>query len=770
MKLTLIRKLKSNFIIFLILFLSLFNLSYAENNISCVVDFENKIKKIRIKIDKNKNWTENNIKILISNTKIIPKKFKKRFSGEINIEYENNTSCKLKAKIRQNGDFRDHINYQDNKVSQSLDIKLLNGNLANVTNFKLLLDGTRGVSEDEILLSEILRALNYISPRTRFIDVEINGTKKKMLFQEKSRKELLEFNNRTESSIFEANENDLFKSLERFKNSELDIYEIGLIESSKRDSLGMFAKQLNSNWFSKGNIHSKISLKALSRLNLIYSNSVDFLKDDQGNKYYSDNISNITLGGLDKKNIIHLEKYNLILRLFNAEHALRAHNRQYYWNNSENYFEPIYYDGNPNIFEINATKIDFPISVYLQETINELNQDLNSLNLTKFKNNFFYKDNTFLDSNIEKKLSILKYNLSKIEENYKKSIQDGKEFEEVKKFEKKTLKKTMRYKSDRNKNAIFVFKKLNEEYTNDFLVCKDYENCDEVQLNSKEQADLVKGNLLKNSKEYIFIGEYPYEKINLDLKEYNNFKTKDNNINFYYDNGIQFDFDETNKKFLISQTKPESRAYFINSNIENFDIIFHGLDTNDNLKFFPIDTKGLTGCLVFYKSNFDNTNLKIQNSNCEDSLNLVRSKGKINKIEISNSYSDGLDIDFSNLYIEDIFIKNSKNDCVDVSAGTYEIANMQVSTCGDKGLSVGEKSILKLDDIFVQNSEIGIASKDGSKSYINNFKGKNIDICLSAYNKKQEFSGGQITVNKYSCTNFNKKTLIDNQSKITLKK
>ena len=350
MKLTLIRKLKSNFIIFLILFLSLFNLSYAENNISCVVDFENKIKKIRIKIDKNKNWTENNIKILISNTKIIPKKFKKRFSGEINIEYENNTSCKLKAKIRQNGDFRDHINYQDNKVSQSLDIKLLNGNLANVTNFKLLLDGTRGVSEDEILLSEILRALNYISPRTRFIDVEINGTKKKMLFQEKTRKELLEFNNRTESSIFEANENDLFKSLERFKNSELDIYEIGLIESSMRDSLGMFAKQLNSNWFSKGNIHSKISLKALSRLNLIYSNSVDFLKDDQGNKYYSDNISNITLGGLDKKNIIHLEKYNLILRLFNAEHALRAHNRQYYWNNSENYFEPICYDGNPNIF------------------------------------------------------------------------------------------------------------------------------------------------------------------------------------------------------------------------------------------------------------------------------------------------------------------------------------------------------------------------------------------------------------------------------------
>ena len=122
-----------------------------------------------------------------------------------------------------------------------------------------------------------------------------------MIFQEKIRKELLEYNKRTESGIFEANENDLFKSLEKFKNNNLDIYEIGLVESSKDASIGMFVRQTNSNWFKKGEIHSKISFNALSKLNLIYSNSINFLEDDLGNKFFNDKISNFNLGNLKKK-------------------------------------------------------------------------------------------------------------------------------------------------------------------------------------------------------------------------------------------------------------------------------------------------------------------------------------------------------------------------------------------------------------------------------------------------------------------------------------
>jgi hypothetical protein len=768
LKLKYCKKLKL-FFIFYILYLSIFlsNKSLSENNISCKIDENHKIKVINVKINKNKSWTQNNIKILISNTKIIPKKLKKRFSGEIIVNYEDNSLCKLKAKIRQNGDFKDHINYEENKVSQSLDVKLINGNIGNITNFKLLLDGTRGVSEDEIFLTEIFRTLNYISPRTRFVNVNINGSNQKMLFQEKIRKELLEYNRRTESGIFEANENDLFKSLEKFKNNNLDIYEMGLVESSKNASIGMFVRQTNSNWFKKSTIHSKISFNALSKLNLIYSNSISFLEDDQGNKFFNDKISNFNLGSLKKKNIINLEKYNLILKISNAEHALNAHNRIFYWNNSENYFEPIYYDGNPNIFKNKNAKINLPINIYYKSTINKLEKSLNNLDLQKFKKNFFDQHYDFSEKRIEKKIAILKYNLSKIKESLESLLKKKVVFEEAKKFEKETLEKTMKNKLDRNKNAIFVFKKFKEGYENDFLICKDYYSCDKIKLNNDEQANLVEGNLYKNSKEHIFISTYPYDKINQDIKKYNYFSSKDNKINFYYDNGIKFNFDKMNNTFLITQIVPESRAYFINSNLKNMNIIFTGIKFENDLKFFPIDSRGLTGCLVFYKSNFKNTNLKVHNSNCEDSLNLVGTKGEIDKIEIINSFSDGLDIDFSNLVIQNTFIENSKNDCVDVSGGTYTFKNIDVNSCGDKGLSVGEKTILKLDNMNVKNSKIGIASKDGSVSSINKIKIKNVDICFSAYNKKQEFSGGQIKINEHICSNFKKKTFIDNQSKIT---
>ena len=52
----------------------------------------------------------------------------------------------------------------------------------------------------------------------------------------------------------------------------------------------------------------------------------------------------------------------------------------------------------------------------------------------------------------------------------------------------------------------------------------------------------------------------------------------------------------------------------------------------------------------------------------EDSINIIRSQGSIKSIYLKDSTSDALDIDFSNLYIEDIKIINSGNDCVDLSS------------------------------------------------------------------------------------------------------
>ena len=360
-------------------------ITLSSENISCKQDKENHIENITVKIYKDRNWTKNNIKILISNTRTIPKDLRKRFKGEIKVQYTNGSLCVLKAKIRQNGDLKDHFIYENNNVKQSLDVELTNGNLGGITKFKLLLDGTRGDSRDEIFLTELLRELGFISPRTQFVEAYVNEIKSTMLMQEKSAKEMLEYHGKIESPIFETNENDFFKSLEGFSNNNLTNDEIGLNAILDKATMGQFARLINGKWALKSPIHLEISLRALSNLNSVYINSLNNFHQNTKNNTFNDYyFYNALLGKQNKKNIIKVDQYKLILKAANADHALKATNRKFYWNKLENYFEPIYYDGNTVIYINENIEIDLPSSPYINTALDELSDTLLKLDLKTF--------------------------------------------------------------------------------------------------------------------------------------------------------------------------------------------------------------------------------------------------------------------------------------------------------------------------------------------------------------------------------------------------
>ena len=73
--------------------------------------------------------------------------------------------------------------------------------LTGITKFKLLRPKTRGILEDEILITEILRNLNYIAPRTIKVQTRVNEATTEMIFQEKAAKEMLEFNKRKDELL-----------------------------------------------------------------------------------------------------------------------------------------------------------------------------------------------------------------------------------------------------------------------------------------------------------------------------------------------------------------------------------------------------------------------------------------------------------------------------------------------------------------------------------------------------------------------------------------
>ena len=149
--------------------------------------------------------------------------------------------------------------------------------------------------------------------------------------------------------------------------------------------------------------------------------------------------------------------------------------------------------------------------------------------------------------------------------------------------------------------------------------------------------------------------------------------------------------------------------------------------------------------------NLQNVSIKSSDSNCEDSINLINATGYIKNIKINNSYSDALDIDYSNIKIDKAHINKANNDCIDLSSGKYEFGELDLSECGDKALSVGEKSVVKLKDLQVLKSAIGLSSKDSSTISIDKALIRKTELCFEAKRRKQEFSGGIINLNHHNC-------------------
>ena len=75
-------------------------------------------------------------------------------------------------------------------------------------------------------------------------------------------------------------------------------------------------------------------------------------------------------------------------------HSLAPNNRQFYWNSIQNFFEPISYDGNFDIFKSPNLLIK-PTSNYFLESISTLDEVLNNLNIknlnTKLKSKRDYR-------------------------------------------------------------------------------------------------------------------------------------------------------------------------------------------------------------------------------------------------------------------------------------------------------------------------------------------------------------------------------------------
>ena len=739
-----------------------------------------KIKKIEVDIYNYRNWVVNGIRILTSQTRFVGERYKKRFKSIVTVTYNNNSKCFFPARVRHSGDEKDHIALFENSIIQSLDVHLDYGNIKGITKFKLLKPDTRGVLEDVLIQTQLLRNLGYLAPRTYKINSRINKTNSVMLFQEKASKELLEFNNRREGPILESDEKYFYKIVEDIPDNNKSNWSHNTPYLRTSSSKAMLTKSTNPNLVYRGEKHKEISLNAVSDLNLIYLYWSNRFQDEKNNYFYFDyDLDNTLLALFNKENTLKLDIYNLLMLSTNSHHALSVNNRKFYWNSIENYFEPINYDANPAIDRKTPTTTTlnymFPVSIFINDAFTLLDEKLNKTDLDHLYNQLLISGSNLTKKELEQKVEKIIINLKEIKNNYQSNTDEDKiKYNFFKPIDNilETFNKTV---NEIDPNAYLI--KYNKD-NNFFEKCEDlFLECINTNFDNENLSSLLEGELEVENTNYQFVGT------NFDIE--NEFKNRGENFSLksvgnssvYFEKGIKVDVDTTNKKINIEQKVPGARAFLMGGFLRNYQINFKGyniINWEDGIslkqfpKNYPINEKNLTGCLSLINIELKDVSIFANNSSCEDTVNFINARGNVNNVVIENSFSDALDIDFSKMNFGNIKINNALNDCVDFSAGDYSLDNLILTNCGDKGLSIGERSQITLNEIKVDKANIGIATKDSSYLKLKNAKINNIKTCVSAYNKKQEYDGGIIEMNTLDCEKYLRIADLDNSSKIYL--
>jgi len=170
----------------------------------------------------------------------------------------------------------------------------------------------------------------------------------------------------------------------------------------------------------------------------------------------------------------------------------------------------------------------------------------------------------------------------------------------------------------------------------------------------------------------------------------------------------------------------------------------------------------LTGAVTIYESDVHLSNCHITSNVCEDALNIIRSEFKVDNISIENTFSDGFDADFCSGELTNSLFKNTGNDCIDFSGSNVNISYINIFNSGDKGISGGEKSILKLKDISINGAITGVASKDGTKITGHSIKINHAEYGFASFKKKPEYDSATIDVENVEMTSIStKKVLVD---------
>ncbi|MBE9468383.1 MAG: hypothetical protein IMY72_08710 [Bacteroidetes bacterium] len=189
----------------------------------------------------------------------------------------------------------------------------------------------------------------------------------------------------------------------------------------------------------------------------------------------------------------------------------------------------------------------------------------------------------------------------------------------------------------------------------------------------------------------------------------------------------------------------------------------------ENLNTLNYNNWKLTGSVTFYESDVEITSSLFNHNNCEDALNIVRSNFFVHNSSFDNIFADAFDSDFSKGKVLKTFFSYIGNDAIDFSGSNIIIDDCEIINASDKGISGGENSQLRINNVNILNSNIAFASKDYSFLDITSSSITNCNYGIVIYKKKPEYEPASVKVDKLKHLNINKLYLIEKKSKLISK-
>jgi hypothetical protein len=688
---------------------------------------EKQLASLEIQTKNPRKWATNYFKILLDPARNIHPDRKKNHKSILKATFENGVICKFEARIRVHGDWKDHVTGAPALIT-SLDVKLKNGNIDSVVGFKLLLPHTRN-GDNEIFVASLLGEMDFIVPKTYYVPTVFNGVRFTYLFQEKTRKEMLEAQLLREAPILEGDE--------RFIWNDTDKYGVD-------DRFGL-ARIANENWTARGETSLQIAAQALDILNQAYleylvanrhADSMSKSADPYGIYLNPEILANGNAFALRRNN-----EYMALMIALRATHALAPHNRKFYYDPMYRYLLPIYYDGDARILDDEATEIT---RRYLPSETSGAISALKSLGDVNRQQ--------LLQRLDRQRLDIGRARLDRVIARIEASLEQLASADDLPREVKKKAYFSVYDAPD--KALAFGGKRALEVVVCDLKLI----DCNREDMGLEDYAMLLSGRYRNHQEQdYLYVGgnkqayqqgEYnPAQAVTREQRA----MALDGDAVLTVFGDMHVELDRTKLILTLTQTFAADRAMIAGGTLRDWEIVFRGTERDTLLQRQRFDRNLLTGCLTLLDIVLENVRISADGAQCEDAVNLMRARDKIDSIVINNAKSDALDIDFSDLSIASITIDGAYNDCLDFSGGNYRVEKSDLKNCNDKAISVGEKSTTRFTDVQIRNAEMGVAVKDSSVAEIGSVRFQDVSTCLTATRKKQEFWGSKITLRDDRC-------------------